>query len=215
MHTTTISKFPILNFSNSHNTRVPSYEFDIDFIGTGVDAFVGQISKKHGHRFKDRNQADLSHLVKLYVAHGTPQGLISELPVWAWQGDRSFHQGIDISQPLEMTVWNGEQRIYYDNESGVYSMTNFVNEDACWSDVGDLRAETPYLYARDTYDIRVSYSVTSDKPFDPDLIAMQCEDVRGSRFINRFEYDGQTIERELIHWPYADPNDRVVQILFK
>lgn len=215
MTTTTISKFPIHPILNSHNTRVPSYQFEIDLIGTGVDAFVGQISKKHGYRFKDRDQESLNKLVGLYVCEGSPQGLVSEIPAWAWQRDHSFYQAIDISSPLEMTVWNGEQRLYYDDEAGLSSMTDFVDEDGRWDNAGDLTGNSPYLYARETYDIRVSYSVTSDKPFDPDLIALQCEYVRGNCFISRFEYDGQVIEQELLTWPYADPENRIVQIFFK
>lgn len=215
MHTQTISKFPIYSLLNSHNTRVPSYQFEIDIIGTGIDAFVGQISKKHGYRFKDRDQAALHKIVGPYYVLGSSQGLISEIPAWAWRREHRFYQGIDICRPLELTVWNGEQRIYNDNETGLCSMTDAVDDDDCGDDVADFMAKTPYLFASDTYDLRVSYEVTSNKPFDPDLIALQCEDVRGSRFISRFEYDGQTIEPELLHWPYADPANRVVQILFK
>ena len=83
MLTTTISKFPIHSLPNSHNTQVPSYEFDVDFMGTGVDAFIGQISKKHANRFKDRDQASLNKLVKAHNVIGTPQGLRSEIPGWA------------------------------------------------------------------------------------------------------------------------------------
>ncbi len=215
MPTTTISKFPIHSILDSHNTRVPSYQFEIDFIGTGVDAFVGQISKKHGYRFKDRDQKGLNKLVGLYVCEGSPQGLVSEIPAWAWQRDHYFNQGIDISSPLEMTVWNGEQRLYYDDEAGLSSMTDFVDEDRYGTDAADLMTKTPYLYARDTYRLHASYSVTTDKPFNPDLISLHCKDVLGCRFITRFDYDGQTFEPELLDWPYADPNDRIVQILFK
>lgn len=214
MHTTTISKFPIDSLLNSHNTRAPSYQFEIDLIGTGVDAFVGQISKKHGFRFKDRDQEGLNKLVGLYACEGSPQGLISEIPRWAWRREHSFYQGIDISQPLEITVWDGEERLYYADGSGVDSMIDFVMDELPWNDGDNLTSATPYLFARDVYPIHVQYLVSSEKPFDPGLVGIDCESLQGNCIVTRFEYNRKVIEPEFISWPYAESNDRIVKILF-
>lgn len=215
MHTTTTSKFPIYNLTNSHDTQVPTCEVDIDFAGVGVDAFIGQISNRHAYRFKDRDEAGLSKLVKLYNVIGTPQGLSSAIPGWARQGRYADYEGLDVSKPFEMTVRTGEEgvRLYYDNETGDYGMTVVSSDNSCWNEDGDLFAGTPYLCATEQYHVHVRYTVEIDKTFDPALIAMECVDVLGSRFIKRFEYNGRTIKPEVSIWPYEAPTDRTVKIL--
>lgn len=212
MTTTTISKFPIQSPLNSHNTQAPPCDFYIDLVGLGADTFAGEISKKHAHRFKDRDQAELREFVQVFDPDGTPQGLISEIPVWALQGDYSFYQGIDVSRAFAMTVQDATGDVLFDNKKGRQWMAELVEKHGIEVNSVEFIGTAPYLYAKDIFPMHVRYSVTSDKPFDPKLIALKCEDVHRTRFIDRFEYDGQEILPEFMFWPYADTEHRIVKI---
>lgn len=71
MHTTTISKFPIHSLLNSHNTRVSSYEFDIELVGTGFEVFSGQIAKDRVATLNEDDLASLKHIVDFQNRDGS------------------------------------------------------------------------------------------------------------------------------------------------
>jgi hypothetical protein len=201
----------ILPPSSLHYTPKPSYKFHIEFVGQGVDAFFGRIPNKKAFRFKDWDQRQLSKLVKLYTADwGTPQGLISEIPNWAREGDHHDYFGIDVSQPFEMTVYDDDGNILYVNDPQAYELVmlpNFVNEPE-QDDVA------PHLFAKDVYPFRCRFSVDSDKPFDITLIAMDAQPLMDSYIVEEFLYDGQNINGQVLDRPWADDDQREIKIIY-
>lgn len=211
MHTTTAPKFPIHSLLNSHNTRVPSYEFDIDLFGTGFDVFVGQVSKELVSEPTDLDVASLSKIVDFPTEGTTLQSLSSLIPVWARQAYFTDYRGIDISKPFEMTVRNDANKLLFHIEDGRYPITEPANDNYPQDKLAEFMGS--YLYASDIYPIQVRYRVISDMPFDPSLITMLCGDVSDGRLIDRFEYNYQIIEPEFIIWPFE--HDRVVRFVSK
>lgn len=210
MHTTTTPKFPIASL----NTRVSSYDFDIDFYGSCIAAFVGQISMADADELQGLREDDLCRIANLSYNLGTDTECFSAKLGWAKQAYHTDFHGLDISRPFKMYVQDGFERLPVDCSDCCYAMTELVSEKNCQKGVRQSAAMPPYLYAAGTFPMEARYMVTSDKPFDPKLIALQCEDVWGSRFIKRFEYDGAIIKPDEIIWPYEDATELFARILF-
>lgn len=210
MHNTTAPKFPIASL----NTRVSSYDFDIDFYGSCIAAFVGQISMADADELRGLREDDLCRIANLSYNLGIETERFSAKLGWAKKAYHADFHGFDISRPFKMYVQKPFEQLPIDCDACGYTITDFITEINRQTAVSDSAAMQPHLYAAGTFPMEARYSVTSDKPFDPKLIALQCEDVWGSRFIKSFEYDGSIIEPDEIIWPYEDATELFAKILF-
>lgn len=200
--TTTISKI---------HTLYPTYKFTIDFIGRGSDVHLGKISKKHAIRFKDRDDEGLSNIVKLHVLYGTPQGLRSEIPNWAFN-DWIGAEGIDLSKPHEMVVRDEGQNILFVNDYHLFEIFGAVNDNEV-VDTSSLDRSASYLHVTDTYPTHNQFSIETDKPFDPALLQMKTIEIDGCRFIDELWYDGVEYGRAWKDWHFQPPETRLIKII--
>lgn len=200
------------NISKIH-TQKPTYKFSVDFIGMGSDVHIGKISKKHAVRFKDRDHDALLDIVQLHVVYGTPQGLKSEIPKWAWK-DWIGAEGIDLSEAFQMVVRDSDGNIVFG--SGYYNLGMFIAaNDNEVIDTSKLDRSSSYLYAKDVYEVHNRYAIGADSigPFDPSLLTIKTIEIDGCRFIDELWYDGEEAYRGWEHiQQYSD--GREVAIIY-
>jgi hypothetical protein len=201
---------PILQSTVLYTTK-SSYKFHIEFIGQGVDAFLGQIPKNKAIMLKNWDRKSLSNLFKLYNDKWrAPQRLVSEIPIWAHGADHYNYFGLDVNQTFEMTVYDDDGNILYVNDpqsDELVMLSDFDNE---------LNKDntTPQLYAKDVYPFRCRFTVNSNKPFDVMLIAIDSHPLMNSMIMEAFEYDGENISCQVLDRAWADEDQRDIKIIY-
>lgn len=183
--TTTISKI--------HNTTLPTYEFEILFLGHGGYLFVDDVKRNQLARFKDVDCSKLSKFLTDRFDTDTLERFTSYNP------EIMIAEGIDLSRPHEFVVGDENRNVIYTAECRQYELFEAANDNNIEFIDTSIFDTTKYtLWLEGGFSVTNRYHVRSNNPFNPKLIQMSLIDFDGHRMIEELRYDGVPI---ICGWP--------------
>ncbi len=197
----------------THQPDKSAYTYHIDVVGTGGDTCVCPISDSLSEKWNRRGEAALVKACEPKPNwEGAPQGLMSDLPVWARRSHSWIVWGVDMFADHNIMVTDDDGKCVFalrykpSMPQDVFQNWLKTQPDLYHTSVANLHVETYEI-------LSTRFTIKTNKRFNENLLRFCAERFNGRHLLNSIEYDG--IEHHKIYNTFKELRPRMARIIPK